>query len=66
VNNDAITLGELTEMIVAYRQENRQRATPSEDELASQFLNRLIENRLQLQEAEREKIVVDEARSPRS
>jgi peptidyl-prolyl cis-trans isomerase SurA len=61
VNNDAITLGELTEMIVAYRQENRQRATPSEDELASQFLNRLIENRLQLQEAEREKIVVDEA-----
>jgi peptidyl-prolyl cis-trans isomerase SurA len=61
VNNDAITLGELTEMIVAYRQENRQRATASEEELASQFLNRLIENRLQLQEAEREKIVVDEA-----
>ena len=62
VNNDAITLGELQENIVAYRHENRQeQATATDEELASKFLNRLIETRLQLQEAEREKVVVDEA-----
>jgi len=59
VNNDAITLAELQETIAAYRQEARGR-TPSDEELARQFLSRLIETRLQLQEAEREKIVVDE------
>jgi peptidyl-prolyl cis-trans isomerase SurA len=51
VNNDAITWGELLEAIVVYRQENRERAGPSDDELARQFLNRLIDTRLQLQEA---------------
>ncbi len=60
VNNDAITLSELQETIVAYRAETRQRAGPSDDELAKQFLPRLIDNRLQLQEADREKITVDE------
>jgi peptidyl-prolyl cis-trans isomerase SurA len=60
VNNDAITLGELQESIVIYRQENRERGGPSDDELAKQFLNRLIDSRLQLQEAEREKVTVDE------
>lgn len=61
VNNDAITLAELQESILAFRQENRERATPSDDELAREFLTRLIDTRLQLQEAEREKIVVDDA-----
>jgi peptidyl-prolyl cis-trans isomerase SurA len=60
VNNDAITLAELQEAIAAYRYENRQAAEPS-DELIQQFLARMIESRLQLQEAEREKIVVEEA-----
>jgi len=61
VNNDAITLGELQESIVAFRQENRQRPALSDEELAREFLTRLIDTRLQLQEAEREKIVVEDA-----
>jgi peptidyl-prolyl cis-trans isomerase SurA len=62
VNNDAITLSELQETIVAYRAENRQQrgSSPSDDELAKQFLPRLIDNRLQLQEADREKITVED------
>jgi peptidyl-prolyl cis-trans isomerase SurA len=61
VNNDAITLGELQESIVSYRAENGgQRSGPSDDDLRKEFLNRLIENRLQLQEADREKVVVEE------
>ena len=62
VNNDAITLGELQESIVAYRAENRQGrgAGLSDDELAKQFLPKLINNRLQLQEADREKITVED------
>jgi peptidyl-prolyl cis-trans isomerase SurA len=59
VNNDAITLGELQESIAVFRQENRQQ-TVSDEDLAKQFLGRLIDSRLQLQEAEREKVVVDE------
>lgn len=61
VNNDAITLGELQETIVAYRHESRQRGSASDAELAKQLLPRLIDNRLQLQEADREKVMVDEA-----
>jgi parvulin-like peptidyl-prolyl isomerase len=60
VNNDAITLAELQESILMFRQENRQQASMSDEELGRQFLTRLIDNRLQLQEAEREKIVVDD------
>ena len=61
VNNDAITLGELQETIVAYRHESRQRGAASDAELAKQLLPRLIDNRLQLQEADREKVVVEDA-----
>ena len=61
VNNDAITLGELQETIVAYRHEARQRGGASDEELARQLLPRLIDNRLQLQEADREKITVEDA-----
>src|SRR5438445_13080699 len=62
VNNDAITLSELQETIVAYRAENRQQrgGGPSDDELVKQFLPRLIDSRLQLQEADRERITVDD------
>jgi peptidyl-prolyl cis-trans isomerase SurA len=60
VNNDAITLSELQETIFAYRAETRQRGGPSDDELAKQFLPRLIDNRLQLQEADRERITVED------
>jgi peptidyl-prolyl cis-trans isomerase SurA len=60
VNNDAITLAELQESILMFRQENRQQASVSDEELGRQFLTRLIDNRLQLQEAERDKIVVDD------
>jgi peptidyl-prolyl cis-trans isomerase SurA len=60
VNNDAITLGELQEAISAYRYQARQEA-PVSDEFIKQFLTRMIENRLQVQEAEREKIAVDDA-----
>jgi peptidyl-prolyl cis-trans isomerase SurA len=59
VNNDAITLSELQEAVVVYRQDNRQ-ASQSDEELMKQFLPRVIDNRLQLQEAEREKITVED------
>jgi len=60
VNNDAITLAELQENILMFRQENRQQVSMSDEELGKHFLARLIDNRLQLQEAERDKIVVDD------
>lgn len=60
VNNDAITMNELMESIVMYRSENRS-GGPSDDELRKESLSRLIDNRLQLQEADREKITVDDA-----
>jgi peptidyl-prolyl cis-trans isomerase SurA len=62
VNNDAVTLAELQESVVAYRSENpAARSGPTDEDLRRDFLNRLIESRLQLQEAEREKITVEEA-----
>jgi peptidyl-prolyl cis-trans isomerase SurA len=62
VNNDAITLGELQEAIALFRQESRGRGGgPSDEQLQREFLGRIIDNRLQLQEAEREKIAVEEA-----
>jgi peptidyl-prolyl cis-trans isomerase SurA len=61
VNNDAITLGELEEALAAARADTRQRPPGSDEQVRREFLNRFIETRLQLQEAEREKIVVDEA-----
>jgi parvulin-like peptidyl-prolyl isomerase len=62
VNNDAITLSEIQEAIAVYRYENRDRAaSESADQLVQQFLTRMIDSRLQVQEAEREKIVVEES-----
>ena len=60
VNNDAITLSELQENVIYYRTENRQDSVTEED-LSKRLLGKLIEGRLQLQEADREKIVVDDA-----
>lgn len=60
VNNDAITLVEVQEAIAGYRQETRGRPTVSDDELSRQFLTRLIDTRLQLQEADRERITVED------
>jgi peptidyl-prolyl cis-trans isomerase SurA len=61
VNNDAITLGEVQEAVAAFRQENRGRTGDSDEALGRQFLTRLIETRLQIQEAEREKVVVEDS-----
>ena len=61
VNNDAITLGELEEAMAAARADARQRPPGTDEQIKREFLNRFIESRLQLQEAEREKITVDEA-----
>src|SRR5207249_8509875 len=58
-NYDGVTLARLQEAIAVYRYENQQAPEPT-DELVQQFLRRMIESRLQLQEAERDKIVVDE------
>ena len=60
VNNDAITLAELQESIAMFRHENKQQVSATDEELGRQFLTRLIDSRLQLQEAERDKIVVDD------
>ena len=60
VNNDAITLAELQESIAMFRQENKQQVSASDEELGRQFLSRMIDSRLQLQEAERDKIIVDD------
>ena len=62
VNNDAITLNELMEKIAVSRMENRQQAGgPTDEQLRRESLNRLIDERLQLQEADREKILVEDA-----
>jgi len=61
VNNDAITLGELEEAMAVARADGRQRPPGSDEQVKREFLNRFIESRLQLQEADREKIVVDDA-----
>jgi peptidyl-prolyl cis-trans isomerase SurA len=60
VNNDAITLGELEEAMAAARASGS--AGPGgAEQMRREVLNRFIESRLQLQEAERERIVVEEA-----
>ena len=62
VNNDAITLGELQEGLAIWAQENRQAvASTDAEELAKKLLANLIDQRVQLQEADREKIVVEDA-----
>jgi len=61
VNNDVITLTELREQVLYYKVETRGQDVADDEQLARQLLDRLIESRLQLQEAEREKVTVDDA-----
>ena len=62
VNGDAITLSEMQESLAYYLSESKETVKPEQEaELKLRLLNRLIESRLQLQEASREQITVDEA-----
>ena len=63
VNNDAVTQYEIEEAEAYYLYENKQAAPPEGEArtaLRQELLNRIIEARLQLQQAEREKIVADD------
>lgn len=59
VNNDAITLVELQESVLSTRQDGRLPEL-ADDTMARELLGRLIDARLQLQEADREKIAVED------
>jgi peptidyl-prolyl cis-trans isomerase SurA len=63
VNNDAITLYELDEAEAHYVYDTKQQAPEGEArrELRERLLQSIIENRIQIQQAERERIVVEEA-----
>lgn len=61
VNNDAITLAEVQEGVAQFRHENKDAARTTDEELERKFLTRMIDTRLQVQEADREHITVDDA-----
>lgn len=63
VNNDAITQYELDEAEIYYLAETRERPSDGEARkgLGTQLLQNLIENRIQLQQAERDKVVIEDA-----
>ena len=63
VNNDAITLYELEEAEAHYLYERKEQPPEGDarKELRERLLGTIIENRIQLQQAEREKIVVEDA-----
>ena len=63
VNNDAITMYELDEAELYYLAETREKMQEGEARkaLRGRLLQNLIENRIQLQQAEREKIVIEDA-----
>ncbi len=63
VNNDAITLYDLEEAEARYLYENKERPPTGDARkaLRERLLDHLIENRIQLQQAEQEKITVDDA-----
>jgi peptidyl-prolyl cis-trans isomerase SurA len=63
VNNDAITQYELDEAELYYLAETREqmRDGAARKALRDRLLQNLIENRIQLQQAEREKVVIEEA-----
>jgi peptidyl-prolyl cis-trans isomerase SurA len=63
VNNDAITQYELDEAELYYLAETREQVTDGEARkaLRARLLQNLIENRIQLQQAEREKVVIEDA-----
>jgi peptidyl-prolyl cis-trans isomerase SurA len=63
VNNDAITQYELDEAELYYLAETREHLADGEARkaLRARLLQNLIENRIQLQQAEREKVVIEDA-----
>jgi peptidyl-prolyl cis-trans isomerase SurA len=63
VNNDAITLFELEEVEAQYLYENKEEAPEgsARKALSERLLKRIIDSRIQLQQAEREKVTVDDA-----
>jgi peptidyl-prolyl cis-trans isomerase SurA len=63
VNNDAITQYELDEAELYYLTETREQISDGEARkaLRGRLLQNLIENRIQLQQAEREKVVIEDA-----
>ncbi|HEV8441599.1 MAG TPA: peptidylprolyl isomerase [Methylomirabilota bacterium] len=63
VNNDAITLYELEEAEATYLHENKETAPEGDARkaLRQRLLAHLIESRVQLQQAEREKIVIEDS-----
>jgi len=63
VNNDAITLYELQEAEAHYLHENKERAPDGEARkaLRERLLSHIIESRIQLQQAERDKVTVEDA-----
>ncbi|HEY7038230.1 MAG TPA: peptidylprolyl isomerase [Methylomirabilota bacterium] len=63
VNNDAITMYELDEAELYYLAETREKVQEGEARkvLRERLLQNLIENRIQLQQAEREKVVIEDA-----
>lgn len=62
VNNDVITLSELQDSLAFYLYETKETVKPGEEEaLKQRLLNRMIDSRLQLQEAGRDQIAVEDA-----
>lgn len=61
VNRDVITMSELQESVAQYVRETKDELRPGEDHaLREKLLRALVEHRLKVQEAEREKVVVDD------
>lgn len=62
VNRDVITLSELQQSVVQYLQETKDELKPGQDRvLMEKMLQGLVDYRLKIQEAAREKIVVDDS-----
>ena len=63
INSDAITLYELDEAEAFYLYENKMQPPPDEERraLREKVLNSIVEKRLQLQQAEREKLIVEDS-----
>jgi peptidyl-prolyl cis-trans isomerase SurA len=63
INSDAVTLYELDEAEAFYLYENKLQPPPEEERAAlrEKVLNGIVEKRLQLQQAEKEKIVVEDS-----
>lgn len=62
VNNDVITLSELQDSLAFYLYETKETVKAGDEEaLKQRLLNRMIESRLQLQEASREQMTVEDS-----